>query len=146
MSLSAGFWSCPWHDPSSCKKLWLGWLLRLAHHRSCLCHLLHRRIPRKTRSPEELLESRDHGEFFQESWTKKATNSKLILFRGFGALDLFLEPEQESLLFFFSSSTQSGKSGNETRNPFLTCLLFSLFSKFANQYILENLNLCYGNS
>ena len=67
-------------------------------------------------------------------------------FRGSGALDPFLEPGQESPLFCSSSSTQSGRSGNETRNPFLTCLLFSLFSKFANQYILDNLNLCYGNS
>ena len=41
-----------------------------------------------------------------------------------------------------------GKVGTRLGILFLTCLLFSLFSKFANQYILDNLtlNLCYGNS
>ena len=34
------------------------------------------------------------------SCSKKATQIKFVLFRGFGALDLFLEPEQESLLFY----------------------------------------------
>ena len=67
MSLDAGFWSCSWHDPSSCKKLRLCWILCLAHHRSYLCHILHRRIPRQTGTAEKLLESRGHGELFQES-------------------------------------------------------------------------------
>ena len=67
MSLDAGFRSCPRHDPSSCKELRLCWILCLAHHRSYLCHILHRRIPRQTRTAEKLLESRGHGELFQES-------------------------------------------------------------------------------
>ena len=122
MSLDAGFWSCPWHDPSSCKELRLCWILCLAHHRSYLCHILHRRIPRQTGTAEKLLESRGHGELFQES--KKI---QFVLFRGFGALDLFLEPEQESLLFYSWSSTQFGKSGNETKTWHSRC-----FHRFVN--------------
>ena len=67
MSLDAGFRSYPWHDPSTRKKLRMCWILCLACHRSYLCHILHRRIPRQTGTAEKLLESRGHGELFQES-------------------------------------------------------------------------------
>ena len=67
----------------------------------------------------------------------KTAKKQYVLFRGSGALDLFLEPEQESPLFYSWSSTQSGKSGNETKTSHSRC--FHHFCKFSNQYISDQI-------
>ena len=67
MSLHAGFRKCSWNDQTSREKLRLRWILCLARHRGRLCHFLRRRIPWQAGTPEELLESWGHGEFFQDT-------------------------------------------------------------------------------
>ena len=105
MSLDAGFWSCPLHDPKNQApldssftftdspalpknptELWLRWVLCLAWHRCYLCHSLRRRIPRRT-GPAENLASRDDSKLNQDSicfffFLKTVLNESLHLFQG----------------------------------------------------------------
>ena len=102
MSLDAGFWSCPLHDPKNQApldssftftdspalpknpaELWLRWVLC---HRCYLCHSLRRRIPRRT-GPAENLASRDDSKLNQDSicfffFLKTLLNESLHLFQG----------------------------------------------------------------